>query len=159
MPIILAFIPELADIFTLVGLTAGAVGGSVGSWCREHPGPGCAKRSTIGMGKRDVIDLSDIPKVNVERRADVGPCNIPMYNFDLCHDQVNSQTVKVVSSIPSPGVARFDNVPPACMNLASVLGGSCTGEGARPTPCGSACMQYSGLTDTQMAYLSRALNA
>jgi hypothetical protein len=54
------------------------------------------------MGQRDVIDLSDVPKVNVERQA-VGPCNIPMYNFDLCHDQVNSQTVKVVSSIPSPG--------------------------------------------------------
>jgi hypothetical protein len=56
-------------------------------------------------------------------------------------------------------VARFDNIPPACMNLASVLGGSCTGTSARPTPCGSACMQYTSLTDEQMAFLSRALNA
>lgn len=96
--IILGFI----DVLTMVGLNAGAVGGSVGSWCREHPGPGCAKRSTIDMGKRDVIDLSDVPKLNVERQA-VGPCNIPKYNFDLCHGQVKSQTVRVVSSIPAAG--------------------------------------------------------
>ncbi|KFY48746.1 hypothetical protein V495_01064 [Pseudogymnoascus sp. VKM F-4514 (FW-929)] len=140
----------LIDVFAFVGLTAGAIGGSIGGWCQAHPGPGCAKRSTI--------DLSDVPKVNFERQ-EVGPCNIPKYNFDLCHDQLQAQTIQVVSSIPSPGVARFDNIPPACMNLASVLGGSCTGEGARPTPCGSACMQYTGLTDTDMANLSRALNA
>lgn len=102
MPFLGAIIFEFIDVLTLVGLTAGAVGGSVGSWCREHPGPGCAKRSTIDMGKRDVIDLSDVPKLNVERQA-VGPCNIPKYNFDLCHGQVKSQTVRVVSSIPAAG--------------------------------------------------------
>lgn len=91
------------DVLAWVGLTAGAIGGPIIVWCSEHPGPGCAaKRSTIGIGKRDVIDMSDVPKLNVERQA-VGPCNIPKYNFDLCHDQVKSQTVRVVSSIPAAG--------------------------------------------------------
>ncbi|OBT72900.1 hypothetical protein VF21_07759 [Pseudogymnoascus sp. 05NY08] len=153
MPLIYA-----VGIVALVGAIIMEVEGPVARWCSNHPGPICAKRSTIDIGKRDVIDMSDVPKLNVERQA-VGPCNIPKYNFDLCRDQIKSQTVRIVSSIPAAGVARFDNIPPACMNLASVLGGSCTGTGARPTPCGSACMQYTSLTDNQMATLSRALNA
>ena len=55
-------------------------------------------------------------------------------------------------------VGKFDNVPPACMNLAVALSGSCTGEGPRPTPCGSACMQYSGLSDDQFRQLSSYLS-
>ncbi len=54
-------------------------------------------------------------------------------------------------------MARFDDIPPACMNLASALAGSCTGEGIRPTPCGSACMEYTGLSSEQMANLARVL--
>ncbi|OBT70314.1 hypothetical protein VE03_00048 [Pseudogymnoascus sp. 23342-1-I1] len=148
------------EVLVLVGLSS-EIGGTVSNWCSAHPGPFCGTRRTsrtIDMGKRDVIDMGDVPKLNVERQA-VGPCNIPKYNFDLCRDQVKSQTARVVSSIPVAGEARFDNIPPACMNLAAVLGGSCTGTGARPTPCGSACMKYTSLTDEQMSYLSRALNA
>ncbi|KFX88471.1 hypothetical protein O988_09009 [Pseudogymnoascus sp. VKM F-3808] len=162
MPIFGAFVPDIIEVLLIVGLGAPTIGGAIRTLCTEIPSPFCSgktTRSTIYMGKRDIIDLSDIPKLNVERRADVGPCNIPKYNFDICHDQVKAQTIQVVSSIPSPGVGRFDNIPPACMNLASVLGGSCTGEGPRPTPCGSACIQYTGLSDKQMYYLSRALNA
>lgn len=97
MPILFAI-----EVLTFVSLTAGAIGGPTIAWCSEHPGPGCAKRSTIDIGKHDLIDMSDVPKLNVERQA-VGPCNIPKYNFDLCHDQVKSQTVRVVSSIPAAG--------------------------------------------------------
>ncbi|KFY61369.1 hypothetical protein V496_05058 [Pseudogymnoascus sp. VKM F-4515 (FW-2607)] len=147
MPMVL-----IAPLFLIVA--GPPIAGAITDFCHKHPNPFC---EDMGKVKRDIIDMSDVPKLNVERAA-VGPCNIPMYNFDLCRDQLKSQTIQVVSSIPSPGVGRFDNIPPACMNLASVLGGSCTGEGPRPTPCGSACMQYSGLTDKQMAQLSRALS-
>lgn len=44
------------------------------------------------------------------------------------------------------------------MNLAVVMSGSCTGEGTRPTPCGSACMQYTGLSEDQMRTLSSYLS-
>ncbi|KAI8272305.1 hypothetical protein K4K59_011398 [Colletotrichum sp. SAR11_240] len=151
MPIALAFVPEIADIITLVGLGGGAVGGSVASWCHSHPGPGCVR-------KRDLLGLKDVPKLDVGKRQ-VGPCNVPSYNFDQCRGQVQSQGVQVISSIPAGGVAQFDNVPPACMNLASVLGGSCNGVTVRPTPCGSACMQWAGLSDDEMNALSSALNA
>ncbi|KAH6853210.1 hypothetical protein B0I37DRAFT_440396 [Chaetomium sp. MPI-CAGE-AT-0009] len=67
--------------------------------------------------------------------------------------------VKVWTSIPSAGVAQFDNIPPACMNLAVALSGSCTGEGPRPVPCGSACMQYRGISDDQIREISSYLRS
>ncbi|KAK8044994.1 hypothetical protein PG993_005018 [Apiospora rasikravindrae] len=82
-------------------------------------------------------------------RADVGPCNVPLYNFQQCHDALVG--VKVASSIPEAGVAQFDNVPAPCMDLSTVLVGGCTGADPRPTPCGSACIKYTGLTDDQLA--------
>ena len=44
------------------------------------------------------------------------------------------------------------------MDLASALVDSCNGDGARPTPCGSACLEYTGLNEEQLAGLSSALN-
>ncbi|KAG7290014.1 hypothetical protein NEMBOFW57_000006 [Staphylotrichum longicolle] len=93
-------------------------------------------------------------------RGDVGLCNVPQYNFDMCRDQIKSQVdkgVKIWTSIPSAGTAQFNDVPPACMNLPVVLSGSCTGEGPRPVPCGSACIQFRGVTDDQMREISSYL--
>jgi hypothetical protein len=45
------------------------------------------------------------------------------------------------------------------MNLAVVMSGSCTGDGPRPVPCGSACIQYVGISDEQMGQISSQLNA
>jgi hypothetical protein len=42
-------------------------------------------------------------------------------------------------------VIQFDNVPAYCMNLANVLVGDGSG-GPYALPCGSACLQYTGLT-------------
>jgi hypothetical protein len=56
-------------------------------------------------------------------------------------------------------VAQFDSVPPACMNLVVALSGSCTGEGPRPVPCGSACIQYHGITDDKMREISSYLRS
>ncbi len=44
------------------------------------------------------------------------------------------------------------------MNLAVALSGSCTGDGPRPIPCGSACMQYQGMSADQMRQLSSYLS-
>ncbi|KAI2470732.1 hypothetical protein F4781DRAFT_389626 [Annulohypoxylon bovei var. microspora] len=134
-------------------LLAGTVGGAVGTYCADNPGvSGCVNK------KRDILNTGSIPRmmIGAAKRQDVGPCNVPKYNFDQCHDQAVS--AGVTSSIPSPGEAKFDNVPPACMDLSVVLGGSCTGDGPRPEPCGSACLHYTGLTDEDLANLSNALN-
>ncbi|KAI0976108.1 hypothetical protein F4678DRAFT_482347 [Xylaria arbuscula] len=100
--------------------------------------------------------MDSAPKTRVERQ-DVGRCNVPQYNFNHCHDQLASVTV--VSSTPAAREARFDSVPPACMDLASVLMGSCPGgNGASIIPCGSACLHYTGLTDPDFGALSNALS-
>ncbi|KAF3020122.1 hypothetical protein E8E14_007031 [Neopestalotiopsis sp. 37M] len=145
MPVTL-FIPEI--VTAIIG--GSAIGGSIASWCAHHHGrPGCAKS--------DVIN-ENVPIVALMgRQAAVGPCNVPQYNFDQCHQQL--QGVTVTTSIPQEGEGRFDNVPPACMNLAVVLTGSCGGNSARPTPCGSACLLYTGLTDSDYAQISKTLNA
>ncbi|PGH18055.1 hypothetical protein AJ79_00682 [Helicocarpus griseus UAMH5409] len=75
-----------------------------------------------------------------------------MHNFDLCREQLSTPEKKVIETSPSDSVVEFENIPPACMNLASALEGSCTTEEAHPTPCGSACLQYAGLTDEQIEY-------
>ncbi|KAI0439963.1 hypothetical protein F4803DRAFT_529107 [Xylaria telfairii] len=147
MPI--GLIPLIGDAIA-VGILGGAIAGPVADWCGDHPSNGGC------VGKRDILNTEGVPKMTVER-ALVGPCNVPQYNFDICHDQLTGVTVR--SSIPSGGVAQFDNVPPACMNLATVLTGSCPGSTTGPTivVCGSACLRYSGLTNAQFATLSKTL--
>ncbi|KAI0841811.1 hypothetical protein F5Y06DRAFT_293509 [Hypoxylon sp. FL0890] len=139
------FLPE---IFIAV-MGASSIGGEVATWCHDHPGnPGCVKRSAF--------DIDSGPKFELFPRQATGACGVPQYNFDLCHDQL--QGVTVISSIPGKGQAQFDKVPPACMDLVTVLSGSCTSNSPRPTPCGSACVVYSGLTDDDFARISKALN-
>ncbi|KAI0430340.1 hypothetical protein F5Y09DRAFT_307870 [Xylaria sp. FL1042] len=143
-------IPLIADLAAL-GILGGAVAGDLTKWCSRHPSnKGCVK------GKPDILNTSDIPKMKVERQ-DVGTCNVPQYNFDQCHQELTVTTV--MTSLPEAGEAQFDNVPPACMVLATVLTGTCPG-GNGPTiyPCGSACLHYSGLTDDELGALSSALS-
>ncbi|KAI0100943.1 hypothetical protein GGR51DRAFT_563593 [Nemania sp. FL0031] len=127
-----------------------AIGGSVAQYCKENPHVyGC-------VNKRDILNLENVPRMRVENQT-TGPCDVLQSSFDLCHDQLAG--IRVDSSIPGPGKARFDGVPPACMDLAAVLTGNC---GAPAGPgvlvCGSACLRYSGLTDEQLATLSNTIN-
>jgi hypothetical protein len=96
-------IAEIADVLTFVGLTAGAIGGSVATWCSDHPVDGCVHN------RRDILDTKSVPRIQVARQ-DVGPCNVPKYNFDQCSDEVKAASVKVVSSIPSAGGQYYPNL-------------------------------------------------
>ncbi|KAM0263751.1 hypothetical protein ACHAQJ_001066 [Trichoderma viride] len=138
----------IADIATFLGLGVGAIGGSVITYCSENPGNGCLQSRDVHM--RQLAERGD---------HRVGPCNVPAYNFVQCHEQLKSQSTRVMSSIPSTGVAQFDNIPSACMDLGATLIGACGGSGPRPEPCGSACMKYIGLSDAQMRQLSASLDA
>ncbi|KAI0022728.1 hypothetical protein F4780DRAFT_164899 [Xylariomycetidae sp. FL0641] len=131
----------------------GALAGSLTKYCKEHPGvAGC-------VNKRDILNLDSVPGMRVpvsSRQAATGPCGVPQYNFDLCHDQLINHVVK--DSIPAEGQAKFEAVPPACMDLATVLTGACNGDGPRPTPCGSDCLLYTGMTEANYATLSNVLS-
>ncbi|KAJ8133202.1 hypothetical protein O1611_g415 [Lasiodiplodia mahajangana] len=147
MPIgLVGLIGEAIEAATL----GAAIGGSVAQYCIKHPHVhGCAK-------KRDILNLEDVPRMKVENQA-TGPCDVLQSSFDLCHDQLAGTHVD--SSIPGPGKARFDGVPPACMDLAAVLTGNCGApDGPGVIVCGSACLHYSGLTDEELAILSSTIS-
>ncbi|KAI1135603.1 hypothetical protein F5Y05DRAFT_415944 [Hypoxylon sp. FL0543] len=110
------------------------------------------------ISARDIVNAQPIPKLSLFERnnPDVGPCGVPMYNFDMCADSLDGVTI--LSSIPGLGQAQFDNVPPACMVLSTVLSGACDQSlGPGPTSCGSACLLYTGLTDEDLNNIKQAL--
>lgn len=89
MPVTL-FIPEIVTAI----IRGSAIGGSIASWCAHHHGrPGCAKSDIIN----DNVPIMAL----MGRQAAVGPCNVPQYNFDQCHQQL--QGVTVTTSIPQEG--------------------------------------------------------
>ncbi|KAL6856830.1 hypothetical protein J3F83DRAFT_769550 [Trichoderma novae-zelandiae] len=137
----------IADLAAILGLGAGAIGGSVGDWCSNHPGPGCVQSHEVRM-------IQPVGQFD----SGVGLCNVPLYNFAQCHNQLMSQDTRVIGSVLSDGTVQFDNIPPACMNLNAVLIGVCGGSGPRPEPCGSACMKYRGLSHQQLDELSASLS-
>ncbi|KAI0890862.1 hypothetical protein F4806DRAFT_501593 [Annulohypoxylon nitens] len=107
---------------------------------------------------RNIIDIESVPRANIVSRKDPreGPCGVPQYNFDLCGKSLHSVAIK--SSSPGLGEAQYDNVPPTCMVLSTVLSGKCVmSEGPRPVPCGAACLLYTGVTDEDLDHLNRAL--
>ncbi|KAK0746810.1 hypothetical protein B0T18DRAFT_438658 [Schizothecium vesticola] len=125
------------------------IAGTISRWCQGHPGHGYASQTDLKLIEEAAINI---------KRDNVGPCGVPQCNYDLCNGQATSQAVSVFSSILSLGVPQFANIPSACMVLAVALSGSCSGDGARPIPCGSACMQYQGLSDDQFRVLSSYLD-
>ncbi|KAJ3575331.1 hypothetical protein NPX13_g4066 [Xylaria arbuscula] len=123
---------------------------SIPSWCNNSTeNNGCVGK------KRDILPTA-VPKMQIPRQP-VDLCNVPQVNFDQCHGQLAGVTV--TSSFPTPGEARFDGVPPACMDLAVVLAGACAG---RKEPivatCGSDCLHFTDLTDEELEALSKALS-
>jgi hypothetical protein len=62
----------------------------MGSWCSLHH---CTPHTFDHF-------LNTTPAIDTQGDG-VGPCNVPQYNFDMCHDAV--QNVQVTSSNPSPG--------------------------------------------------------
>ncbi|KAI1099569.1 hypothetical protein F4804DRAFT_337123 [Jackrogersella minutella] len=110
------------------------------------------------IGARNIIDTDSVPHVHLPERniLDEGPCGVPKYNFDMCGHSLQGITIN--RSIPVPGQAQFDGVPPTCMVLSTVLSGVCDqAKGPHPLPCGSACLLYTGLTDEDLDKLDTAL--
>ncbi|KAI8154497.1 hypothetical protein K4K49_002798 [Colletotrichum sp. SAR 10_70] len=110
-------------------------------------------RAVNGPVFSDLLGLKEVPKLEVEK---FGSCNVPSYVFEPCDRQEESQQrngVRIVGSFPASGVFRYENVPPACLELFTILGGSCNVVTVRPTSCGTACIQWAGLSDKEMALL------
>lgn len=124
---------------------------------------GRSKRSTGGF----------ITKAR-QARPPTAPEGVPQQEFDRCYTDITG--VRITATSPGAGcklrlilyfwrfytdfclAVQFDNVPASCMNLATVLVGDPV-NGPYPTPCGSACLVYNGLSDQQYNDLVGALNA
>lgn len=65
-----------------------------------------------------------------------------------------------IGSLTNATDVRVDGVPPACMNLATVLTGQPTQEGEPvPVPMGSASLEYQDLTHDELIRLAHTLEA
>ncbi|KAK8203147.1 hypothetical protein M8818_005372 [Zalaria obscura] len=87
------------------------------------------------------------------------PAGISQNSIDLCVQAIDAQGTAVNVYSTGDDSAQVDNVPAACMDLATVL----TGEPAQaggpvPTPLSSSSLSYTGLTDEDKTNLQNALS-
>lgn len=105
------------------------------------------------------------------RRSPINlPAGVSQHSWDLCKGQLSgahvhfSGTNNCKSQIAPDETrltiaVRLDGLPPACMDLATVLTGHPTQEGGPvPTPVGSDAIQYNDLTKDEWIQVAKALN-
>ncbi|KNG88680.1 hypothetical protein ANOM_003089 [Aspergillus nomiae NRRL 13137] len=81
--------------------------------------------------------------------------SFPQPAGDLCNDQLKGVTVEFIPT--GPGGFRIDNVPPACMTLATLF---LEGPGSpSPIPLGSASLGFSNISDDGLQRLQAILDA
>ncbi|KAJ5220671.1 uncharacterized protein N7469_009558 [Penicillium citrinum] len=100
-------------------------------------------------------DLGDLTKRDL-------PAGVSQESFDQCKQQINDQGPGNPVNVYSTGAdsARADNVPAACMDLATVfLSNPSQDGGPVPTPMGSASLEYTGLSAQDKTDLQNALSA
>ncbi|KAE8348155.1 hypothetical protein BDV28DRAFT_153168 [Aspergillus coremiiformis] len=81
--------------------------------------------------------------------------SFPQRAGDLCKDQLNSVSVEFKAN--GPGSIRIDNVPPACMTLATLF--LPDSERSPPIPLGSASLGFSGLSDDDLQDIQTLLDS
>ncbi|KAK2591212.1 hypothetical protein QQS21_011097 [Conoideocrella luteorostrata] len=89
------------------------------------------------------------------------PPGVSQESINQCTSQINAQKnngVTVQISNVDEGTVNVANVPPACMNLATVLSGDpAQAGGPVPVPMSSSSLQYTGLTTEDRKNLANAL--
>ncbi|KAJ6094997.1 hypothetical protein N7467_002510 [Penicillium canescens] len=119
----------------LATLGGGAIAGGVGKISRRMSGWPFTKRAPVDL-----------------------PAGVSQESWQQCQDQLNEPGVHVEISGSTPDTVHVDGVPPACMNLATVITGRPTQEGGPvPVPMGSASLDYHGVTADDLTKLGQAL--
>ncbi|KAE8143993.1 hypothetical protein BDV38DRAFT_277056 [Aspergillus pseudotamarii] len=81
--------------------------------------------------------------------------SFPQPAGDLCNGQLKDVTVEFIPT--GPGAFRIDNVPPACMTLATIfLDGP---DSPDPVPLGSTSLGFSSISDDEPQRLQAILDA
>ncbi|KAF2142811.1 uncharacterized protein K452DRAFT_307727 [Aplosporella prunicola CBS 121167] len=179
--------PAPAAIAGAVARTAVSAGARSAAKGAANAGKEAAKDAAKGAAtdaatdaidnKLDDSDDSESSKRRVRRadflndlRARSLPAGVSQQSFDTCVQQIVDQhskqgiSVQVYTTGNSNSTAtasvRADNVPAACMNLATVLSGNPTQQGgAIPIPMGSSSLEYLNLSKAEFKELKSALKA
>ncbi|KAI2625905.1 hypothetical protein GGR54DRAFT_522052 [Hypoxylon sp. NC1633] len=140
------------------GLVSGSIGASVGAGVACARG-GCRRRQAAFMHASKVV--RDISSQLDTRDSQVpgpppAPQGIPQNNWNDCyHDALNAKIT--VNGPINDNHIRVDGLPQTCMVLSTVIDGNTNG-GPTPTPCGTACIEYSGMTADEYENIRHMIN-
>ncbi|KAI6089844.1 hypothetical protein F4821DRAFT_275517 [Hypoxylon rubiginosum] len=140
------------------GLVSGSIGASVGAGvaCAKS---GCRRRQAAFMAAskmaRDISSQLDIRDGKIPGPPPA-PQGIPQNNWDDCyHDALNAK-VNIKGPVGDNHI-RIEGLPTTCMVLSTVIDGKVDG-GPTPTPCGTACLEYSGMTKDDYEHIRTMVN-
>ncbi|KAI1081160.1 hypothetical protein F5B20DRAFT_588715 [Whalleya microplaca] len=145
------------------GLTSGLVSGSIGAGVGA--GVACGAKKTCGHRRRAAYEHAEklVREITdqLDMRGEVpgpgpAPKGVPQYNWDNCfHDALKSKIT--VHGPVGDNHIKVEGLPPSCMVLSTVLDGKTSG-GPTPVPCGSACIEYSGMDVASYENIRKMIN-
>lgn len=84
------------------------------------------------------------------------PEGVPQHNWDDCYNDARKAKI----TVNGPGEdnhIKIEGLPTSCMTLSTVLDGNMSG-GPVPSPCGSACLRYSGMSPEEFDKIGGMIN-
>ncbi|KAI0179152.1 hypothetical protein GGR52DRAFT_570052 [Hypoxylon sp. FL1284] len=144
------------------GVSAGAISGvmgvgvGVGTACAKG---GCRRRQAAYMY---TAKLAREMSSQLEARdgnppgPPPAPQGIPQNNWDDCYNDSLKAKINIKGPVGDNHI-RVEGLPPTCMVLSDVLDGKTDG-GPRPTPCGSACIEYTGMQPDDYEHIRSMVN-
>ena len=145
------------------GLTSGTVSGTIGAGVGAGVACGtgnCRRRRQAAF--MHVKRVAREIQTEIEARQDVpgpgpAPEGIPQHNWDDCYNDALKAHITINGPVGDNHI-KIEGLPPTCMTLATVLDGKTDG-GPVPTPCGSACIEYSGMSPDEFEEIRGRVNA
>ncbi|UNI21215.1 hypothetical protein JDV02_007225 [Purpureocillium takamizusanense] len=133
------------------GIAAGVVGGTLGAGATM-----CAKYCPSPKLRRHAASFNTL-------MARDYPPGVSQESIDQCTQQLNEQKdrgIQVFFTNVDDATVDIDHLPPACMNLVTVLSGNpAQAGGPVPIPMGSDKVQFRNLTPEDRQNLGHALGA
>lgn len=145
------------------GLTSGTISGTIGAGVGAGVACGtgnCRRRRRAALAHAEEVAREIQAELSARQDAPgpgPAPEGIPQHNWDDCYNDALEAQI----TINGPGEdnrIKVEGLPPSCMTLSTVLDGDTEG-GPVPTPCGSACIEYSGMTPDEYEQIRGQLNA
>lgn len=146
-----AFIAIGASTATATALTSGLTSGTISGTIGAGVGAGVAcgtgnckrRRQAAFMHAQNVARNIHAELAAREEAPGPGPApeGIPQHNWDDCYNDALKAEITVNGPVDDNHI-KVEGLPPTCMTLSTVLDGNTSG-GPVPTPCGTACIDYS----------------